>query len=187
MEVVLGFVSTIFLAGSVLLLTTGVGHARQRAKLTVVLIGHRLLPTRWAHTLSWLLIGTELVVGSGGTSAVVMWQLGGGLTPAPALAQATIYTLFFGYLIALARLRSGADCGCSSRSEPVNGFAIGRAAVLAAAAIAFPVLTAVGSLPESLAMSQLVLTWLGAAGLAAVISIAPHALAPTATVLSKAR
>ena len=187
MGFVLGFISTIFLTGSVLLLITGIGHARRRAKLTAVLVGHRLLPTRWADRVSWLLVGTELVIGVGGTSAVLMWQLDRGLTLAPVLAQAALYTLFFGYLVAIARLRSGADCGCSARSAPVNGFVIGRAAVLAAAAIAFPVLTAIGSLPASLTMSQLVLTWLGSAGLVAVVSLAPHAFAPTAIVLSKAR
>ncbi|HEX2299229.1 MAG TPA: MauE/DoxX family redox-associated membrane protein, partial [Pseudonocardiaceae bacterium] len=147
------------------------------SRLTAVLAGHRLLPARWAPVLSLLLIGSELVVGVGGASAVVTWQLGGGLATAPVIAQAALYTLFFGYLIALARLRSGTDCGCSSRPVPVTGFAIGRAAVLAAAAIALPWLIAVDVQPGSPSMSQVALTWLGSVGLVAVLSVAPHALA----------
>ena len=177
MTAALTSMSIVFLAGSVLLIIAGVGHSRHHHVFLATLTSHGLLPRRLVRSSSWCVVGGELTVGSWGTFAVVNWQLNGGLSVAAALAQAGLYLLLLGYLVALIRLRPGADCGCFHPATPVNALTVVRAASLAGVALAFPMLIAAETTNVSLTGPQMAASWLCSAALVAALSVVPHALA----------
>jgi hypothetical protein len=177
--------SVLFLTGSVLLLVAGVGHGRRRATLAATLSTHRLVPLRLVPAMSLCVVGTELAVGVSGAFAAVRWQTGGVLPVTPALAQAALYLLFLSYLIALMWLRPGSDCGCSHRNTPVNALTVGRAAILAGAALTFPALGAAEAASISLSGLEVVMTWLCSGILVAALSVVPHALPGVPALQSK--
>lgn len=174
MTVVLSSLSIVFLTGSALLLVAGVGHIRHHHAFLTTLTSHGLLPRRLVRSSSWCVAGAELTVGCWGAFAVVAWQFDGGLSVAAALAQAGLYLLLLGYLVVLARLRPGADCGCFHPGTPVNVLLVGRAASLAAVALAFPLFATTEAVGASLTGPQLAAGWLCSAALLAVLSVVSH-------------
>jgi hypothetical protein len=169
-------VSIVFLAGSVLLIVAGVGHSRHHDDFLATLSSHGLLPRRLVRLSSWCVVGAELTVGSWGAFAVVNWQLGGGLSVGATLAEAGLYLLLSGYLVALIRLRPGADCGCFHPGAPVNVLTVVRASGLAGVALAFPMLVSAETASMQITGSQMAASWLCSAVLVAALSVAPHAL-----------
>lgn len=122
---------TLFTAGGLLLLAAGVGHVVRRRHLAAVLTTHRVTgaPRRLiATTLGF----AEIVVG-----AAVVSTAATGAVSAPAGVTATVvYAAFVGYLARLLRVAPGADCGCFGSDEPVTGWTVARAVLLAATSLA---------------------------------------------------
>lgn len=121
---------TVFLAGSLLLLSAGADHVVRRRQLEATLLTHRL-PNR----LRWVIVHglgiAEIIVG---VSCITGFLSGGAAVPAVILAL--FYSGFAIYLIRLIRVAPGVRCGCFDGDDAVGVSTVVRAAVFAVVACA---------------------------------------------------
>ncbi|SDR71167.1 MauE/DoxX family redox-associated membrane protein [Actinopolymorpha singaporensis] len=131
--------SAVAVAGGLLLLWAGLGHAREFGRLRATLLSHGLLPGGQRRAGAAVLVAAEVGVGGAVITGVLSSLRGSSALPSrlvlPAMVgEALVYTGFLAYLTVLRRVRPGAACGCLSGDGPVRAPVLVRAGVFAVAA-----------------------------------------------------
>lgn len=126
-------------AGGLLLLWAGLGHARAFGRLRASLLAHGLLPGRESRAGAATLVVAEVGVGGAVIAGVLSSLRRSSALPSrlvlPAMVgEALVYTGFLAYLAVLRRVRPDAACGCLRGDGPVRAPVLVRAGVFAAAA-----------------------------------------------------
>lgn len=112
------------------LLAAGAGHLRHPGTLRAQLDRQQLIARRLRGPVARLVPAAELLVGATGVVAVARAST---LDLAAGLAL-VLYGGYTAFALVLWRRRPGAPCGCTVRDEPVSGWTVVRAAVLASVA-----------------------------------------------------
>lgn len=124
------------------LLVTGAWHLRHRGTLLPQLDQQDLIPRRGRALVASLIGPAEVLVGLLGGLALTR---GAGLATATALAL-LVYGSYAAFAAVLWRRRPGTPCGCAGGDEPISGWVVLRAGLLALVA-GSGLATEVASLP----------------------------------------
>ncbi|MFD2078986.1 hypothetical protein SAMN05421678_102249 [Actinopolymorpha cephalotaxi] len=133
--------SAVAVAGGLLLLWAGLGHARAFGRLRATLLVHRLLPRGGSRAGAAALVVAEVGVGGAVVAGTLSSLRRTSALPSrlvlPAMVgEALVYTGFLVYLTVLRRTRPDAPCGCLRDDGPVRAPVLIRAGVFAAVAAA---------------------------------------------------
>jgi hypothetical protein len=109
------------------LVFSGISHARDRAGFRAVLGRQGIWPERTVGFVACAVIGFELGIGALGAIALAAKAS----VATPLLLSGLLYLAYGFYAANLMRTRPQAPCGCSSGDEPVNGWVVIRAVILA--------------------------------------------------------
>ncbi|MET9023733.1 MauE/DoxX family redox-associated membrane protein [Actinopolymorpha sp. NPDC004070] len=131
--------SAVAVAGGLLLLWAGLGHARAFDRLRATLLVHGLLPGRGRRAGAVALVVAEVgvggaVVGGALSSLRTTSALPSRLVLPAMVGEAVVYTGFLTYLTALRRTRPDAPCGCLRGDGPLRLPVLVRAGGFAVAA-----------------------------------------------------
>ncbi len=133
------FCSAVAVAGGLLLLWAGLGHAREFGRLRATLLAHGLLPGAERRLGAAALVVAEVGVGGAVVAGVLSSLRRASVLPSrlvlPAMAgEALVYTGFLTYLTVLRHIRPGVPCGCLRDDGPVRVPVLVRAGLFATAA-----------------------------------------------------
>ena len=137
--------SAVVVAGAVLLIVAGIGHARHRSGLRAAFAAQRLLPRRLHGPIAVLLTVLELAVGGSVFATQMAPTLPVPVRIVPLAAQIAMFTAFAMYLSVVRQRRPLAPCGCFGAEGAVTWLVVVRAGLLAVgAAVALWTATAAG-------------------------------------------
>lgn len=147
------------------------GQLRRPGTLAAALRAQRVVPRAFAGPVAAAVIAAEAAAGAGCAAGLLLWR-DGPYRPASA-AAAGLLALYAAYGAFVARTRRGVPCGCAGDIEtPMTGWVAGRAAALAALALA----GAAWGLPDSSNTYEMFIAVAAGLGFAVILWSLPRAM-----------
>lgn len=154
----------------VVLLGSVFGQVRRPGVLVSAVRAQGVLPAAIAGPAAVAAIAAEAAVGLAGAGALLL-RLDGAERAASG-AAAVLLGLYAVYAAHVSRTRRGVPCGCAGADTPMTGWVAGRAAALAALALA----GALRGVPSGLSPSEVFVVGAAGLGFAVILWTLPHAM-----------
>jgi hypothetical protein len=119
-----------------ILLIALVEHAARPGSLPRALAGQRVVPAALCVPVAAAAVAAEGALAALGAAGLARGPDGTGLVRVALAASACLFGVYAAYSRYLVAARDGAPCGCAGSDAPVNRWVVGRAALLAATALA---------------------------------------------------
>ncbi|WP_067458306.1 MauE/DoxX family redox-associated membrane protein [Actinomadura macra] len=158
------------------LLGSAFGQLRRPRTLPAALRAQGVLPASLAVPAAVIVVAAEGMAGASAAIALLLW-LDGAFRAASA-ASALLLAAYALYGTSIVRWRKGAPCGCAGdAASPMTGWVAGRAAALAALALA----GAVHGLPGGTSGSEMSVIVTAGLGFTVILWTLPHAMIERST------
>lgn len=160
------------------LLTSGLLHARRPGQLEAALRRQRLLPTGMIRACAVGVVAVESALGAAGLVALSVFESDAGARLV-LLVAGVLFTIYTGYTAYLVSRGRRVPCGCSAADYPVTVAVVARAAGLSL--VAFGAAAVVGDALAPTGDEQFVVAAIASVGLSTIVWALPAALQiPTA-------